>query len=294
MVKFKCNTIEQYEEHIKDIDIKITQLKKSIFQTEFWQLNLEDIQIQYTNWTTSYKAEGTISEGFYSFVLIISKDKQFFNGCEIDDESIIVIEPQKSMERVGIDSFSAVMIHLPKVWVENTFRYLKTGIYKANDKKLLVRLKSILYQLFYSDRSNPILTKYYSDTMRESIESIINNTQIKDGNSYYAKEYKKASDFMEKNYKNDLSIVEIANHFKITDRTLRNIFINQVGISPKQFQKAIQINKFKDELLKNSNSNITDIMIQNGMKDQSLGSKDFKEYFQISPTEYRKRSLSLH
>ena len=293
MIRYECNNIEQYSEHIKDMDIKFTQLKKCIFHTKFWQLNLENIQIQYTNWTISYKAEGALSEEFYSFVIMISKDKQIFNGCEIDDDSIIVIEPKKSMERVGIDSFNSIMIHVPKALVENTFESLQMGVYKVNSKQLLYKLKSIVCQLFHSNTSNPISKKYFSNLIWESIEAIITNTQIKDENSYYSKEYKKVSDFIEKNYKNDLSMAEIANHFKVTDRTLRNIFMEQVGISPKQFQKAIQINKFKDELLNNPKLNITDIMIRSGMKDHSLISKDFKSYFQVTPTQYKKRSISI-
>ena len=293
MIKYECNIIEQYSEYIKDIDIKFTQLKKGIFHIDLWQLNLGNIQVKYNNSTVSHKIRGATSENFYCFLLYVSKNKHTYNGCEMQDNSFVISEPKKESEKIGMGSSSCFFIQIPREWVKNTFGYLETGVYNVNNKQLLTRLKCILCRLFHSNTSNPISKKYFSNLIWESIEAIITNTQIKDENSYYSKEYKKVSDFIEKNYKNDLSMAEIANHFKVTDRTLRNIFMEQVGISPKQFQKAIQINKFKDELLNNPKSNITDNLIQNGLKNHSLISKDFKSYFQLTPTQYKKRRIFL-
>ena len=94
---------------------------------------------------------------------------------------------------------------------------------------------------------------------------------------------------MNENYKSDLTIVEIAEKFDITDRTLRNIFVNQVGMSPKQYKHSISMNKFKDKLLKSKEDSVTDIFIRCGMRDHSLASKYFKDFFKLTPTEYRNK-----
>ncbi len=94
---------------------------------------------------------------------------------------------------------------------------------------------------------------------------------------------------MKKNYKENLSIKEIAFKFDVSERTLRNIFIRQVGISPKKYYKSLQLNKLRKELISNPNSKITDAILNSGMSYHSLAAKEFKEFFGVLPKDLKKR-----
>jgi methylphosphotriester-DNA--protein-cysteine methyltransferase len=63
--------------------------------------------------------------------------------------------------------------------------------------------------------------------------------------------------------------------------------MHQVGILPKQYQKAIQLNLLKDEIVRNKQSNITECIIESGMESHSLVSKNFKSYFKMTPSEFK-------
>jgi len=96
---------------------------------------------------------------------------------------------------------------------------------------------------------------------------------------------------MKKEYKNNLLIEEIAEYFKITDRTLRNIFYRKIGISPKQYQKVLQMNYLKQAIIQNPHSSLSKLMLNQGMSSQSFITKEFKSYFNITPSEFRKYHL---
>ena len=77
----------------------------------------------------------------------------------------------------------------------------------------------------------------------------------------------------------------IAEYFSISDRTLRNIFINQTGISPKKYLNSIKLNKLKENLKKNTDKTITSLIFNSGFSNYSSTTKEFKKLFQIVPKE---------
>ena len=289
MIKNSCDNIEQFLAQIKNMDLDFTQLKKGIFHSELWELSINNIKIQYGNCRLSAKVQAAVNKDFYAFTFLASSHKQIFNGHLTDNNSLVIMEPNKECKRIAFGNFSFITIYIPKAFIKNRFKKLQTGIYKVLCNTLLQRFKNIIYMIFYSNTSDALLNEYFSEIILDHLEAIIAKTELSCITSYYDKKFIKISDFIKKNYKNNLSVVEIANHFKITDRTLRNIFINQIGISPKQFQKSIQINKFREELVKNTKDSISEIIIQNGMRDHSLVTKDFKAFFQKTPTEYKEK-----
>lgn len=287
MIKYVSTNIEQYFEHIKKFDVHFTQLKKGVFYNEVSLLYLKTIIIQYVKSCSTSKAYGVLPKDYYAFSIINSQCKQTFNGCTLESDSIIILEPQTEGHRISHGNYDAVLVHIPKELVEKNFNSLKTGVYKVHNKKFIYRLQYILNRLIYVDTTNNSFSRYYYQLILLNLDTIISQIIVQYIPNHYYYTFTKISQFMKNNYKSNLSVPEIAKHFNITDRTLRNIFVEQTSISPKQFQKAIQITAFKDDLLQNPKDNISTIMIRNGMEHQSQVIKDFKSFFQKTPTKYR-------
>lgn len=294
MITYACYCIEQYLEHLENIDLQYTQLKSGNFCNEIIVLPINDIRIHYVKSNLSAEFLWSVPD-YYTFMFVTSKSKQFCNNIELEEDSIIIIEPKKEMQRIGHGDYESSTVLIPKTTIENKFGNLKSSVYKVTNKDLLLQLTFNLFKMVNANIINDILKDYYLKNILKNvlvnIEAIVNNLESYKELNAYQKKFIEISEFMQVNYKSDLSVIEIANNFKISERTMRNIFSNQMGISPKQFKHAIQMNKFKDKLLKSTKDNITDIIIECGMRDHSLCSKNFKEFFKMTPSEYKNRHL---
>lgn len=89
----------------------------------------------------------------------------------------------------------------------------------------------------------------------------------------------------------NISIEVLSNHFNISKRGLRKIFLKDLGMGPKEYSMIQQFN-FAVELIKsNQFKNLTDIAYQAGYNDQAHFIKQFTRYAQITPGHFNKVKL---
>jgi AraC-like DNA-binding protein len=97
-----------------------------------------------------------------------------------------------------------------------------------------------------------------------------------------------AKALIKKNIQQDSQLERIAKQLNISSSRLRHLFTYEMGISPAQYQKALRLQKAK-HLLETTFLNVKEIMLQVGIKDESNFVRDFKRYYGVSPTMYRKQ-----
>ena len=83
-----------------------------------------------------------------------------------------------------------------------------------------------------------------------------------------------------------ISIPELAEHLKLTPRTLHRRFKRATGLSPLAYLQSLRIAEAKD-LLRHSNLTVGDIAWQIGLQDVSYFSQLFRRHSGISPLQYR-------
>ena len=83
------------------------------------------------------------------------------------------------------------------------------------------------------------------------------------------------------------SISGIANELQINGRTLERRFLNEVGLSPKQFAKIIQFDASLEQLTAKDFTKLTDIVYENGFSDQSHFIKVFKAFTGKTPKAFK-------
>ena len=84
-----------------------------------------------------------------------------------------------------------------------------------------------------------------------------------------------------------VTVSELSEVFQIEERTLRNLFTRTVNISPKRFIMKIRL-EYAGNLLLTTSSSLNQIAVQVGFSNRYHLSKAFKDYFGISPIQYRK------
>ncbi|WP_276502732.1 helix-turn-helix domain-containing protein [Terrimonas pollutisoli] len=79
----------------------------------------------------------------------------------------------------------------------------------------------------------------------------------------------------------------------LTERTFQRMFEKNIGISPNLFRRISQFNSAFQQLNTKSVTKLTDIAFDNGYADQSHYIRAFKEFTNITPTDYLRFSGRL-
>ncbi|MCG9553254.1 helix-turn-helix domain-containing protein [Vibrio sp. Isolate31] len=87
------------------------------------------------------------------------------------------------------------------------------------------------------------------------------------------------------------SIVDLATRLGISDRYLRTLFDNYIGVSPKQYSLYSQL-MFAKQLLHTSSMSITDVGFASGFNSTRRFNDAFLKELQLSPSQIRRAKLS--
>ena len=291
----KFNSLDQLNEQIKQIDVRNIQLKKGKFFARFSEILSKDCILHNAFINTSILGEGTMSNNFYLFQLIKSSNKLIFRNSLSANNSIIVIAPGDEYKEVNFGEIIFLAVYVPKKKVEERLGILSTGIHNVIHENSIDEIWYLNSFLLNSTILNKVSIDYYFYLIIEKI--LTSFVSIINGNKNYKQlknsfKFNHIIKFMKKERKNNLDISEISEYFNLTDRTLRNIFSNQFGISPKQYQISLQMNYLRDEIMKNEYSTISDIIINQGMSSQSYVTKEFSSYYNMTPNQFKRNFFS--
>lgn len=85
----------------------------------------------------------------------------------------------------------------------------------------------------------------------------------------------------------DLTLERMAEHFKVSIRTLNRMFNRQLNCSPFQYLIAARM-KYASQLLRSNTLSIKTVAEECGYNNPSYFIAEFKKYFRATPLEYRK------
>ncbi len=114
-------------------------------------------------------------------------------------------------------------------------------------------------------------------------EKINENSEYLDGQ---VNKIKEVHDYMKKNLFMRITIDELAKKFAMNPTTLKTVFKDIYGTSIAAHIKEHRMEKAA-ELLSQTDLNISEIALQVGYESQSKFSASFKEFYKMSPIEYR-------
>lgn len=90
-----------------------------------------------------------------------------------------------------------------------------------------------------------------------------------------------------------VSLPALQKDLHVTERTLQRLFEKNIGVSAKLFRRIIQFNSAFQQLNKKQFIKLTDIAYENGFSDQSHFIRVFKEFTNITPSDYLNARFSL-
>lgn len=84
-----------------------------------------------------------------------------------------------------------------------------------------------------------------------------------------------------------ISVNEIAESMKISERTLQRMFKDYIGISPKKFANIIQFQTSLTQISQDSFLKLTDVVYENGYADQSHFIRNIKKFTGKRPSQLK-------
>ena len=109
-------------------------------------------------------------------------------------------------------------------------------------------------------------------------------------NKEYLSRINKALDYIENNLEKQLTLDELAAAANFSKFHFHRIFQGIIGETPFQFILRIRLEKAAAAIIRSNKESITDIALQTGFSDPSIFSRNFKSYFKLSPSQYRKKN----
>lgn len=151
------------------------------------------------------------------------------------------------------------------------------------EEELLV--KELFYQQYSgaSFAANLIAALFLGQLYRWGMEL---ETTVKAENMYLQK-IQFAIEYINLHLHEPLSISELSAQFSISERHFRQLFRQVTGKSPKSYQGELRLNKCA-HLLNTTELSIQEISDSLGYYSQYQLSRDFKKFFGLSPSDYRK------
>ena len=101
----------------------------------------------------------------------------------------------------------------------------------------------------------------------------------------------KALHYIKENYREKISVEDIAAQAQLSSSHLFAVFKKQFGVSPISFLNSYRMS-IAAEQLQGTTKSINQIAAEVGIGDSIYFNKMFKKYYQMSPTEYRNRYMS--
>lgn len=98
---------------------------------------------------------------------------------------------------------------------------------------------------------------------------------------------KKTAEYIHKNYRNPLTLRNISEEIGISYYALSRNFRDMFGMNFSEYLNMVRIQQAAVDL-RYKNKSITQIAMDNGYDSSSAFSRIFRQYFQVSPREYRK------
>lgn len=136
----------------------------------------------------------------------------------------------------------------------------------------------------FKELKRHVLDANTTDESINMIEDFLLRRLIKTQGSPYMAQLQKAFELMKA--KPDVRIDELASEACLSERQFRRVFMDNVGMKPKQIQRIMRFRHATNEIITSGPENLDHVLYANGYTDHSHFNHEFHDIVGISPTEY--------
>lgn len=147
--------------------------------------------------------------------------------------------------------------------------------------KKFITLCELLFSNETLEEKENELIEFFIKLFKDKLPT--NNEKIEDKN------FEKICEYLNKNYKENISLEELAKKFELNPFYIIRLFNSNINMTPHKYLINIKIN-YSKELLKKG-STIVETALECGFVDQSHFHRNFLNIVATTPNEYRKNFI---
>lgn len=180
------------------------------------------------------------------------------------------------------------MMYLDTVWCKNIQNIINDNItsftpvppHILEDKKIYheyIKLCKYIFEEHSSLDKEDILITFFLKFFALFLEEI--NDEVID------EKFEQIILYLDQNYKENITLVELADHFKLNSFYIIRLFKSNINLTPRAYLINVKINKAKEFLQKGYS--IVDTALECGFFDQSHFHRNFLKIVATTPKEYQ-------
>jgi AraC-like DNA-binding protein len=267
-IDFEINNFDHFTEVVHSWDIDFLQLDGGTFYSELKQMILPEVQIGHTHFDCHLDQKGASPADMWTFVIMGEDASMFkFNHATTQSTSTMLIyAPGQEINAVTYDGFHIYTLSIHRSHFQELTQ--KMGLDMIEEK--LSKIDRVELDLEQADALRGQLKDILDDAaslkhkvISQEGKSLLLNfipmkflkeigSQVDCAKDKVVQErdmfFMEARAYMHTHLYEALSIEEIAKKFKLSERTLRNYFKEELNTSPKQYLIALRLTKIRDEL----------------------------------------------
>ena len=225
---------------------------------------------------------------------------------DLISEDIIVVNPME-IHSVSSNKDNLTMImqidrkQLEEMLKEDfqfRFNCNTTGAYSSREEKKYKKIKNLLIEMMMKavnkSSSEFDMYRHFFDLLTLlSSEFLIKNIFEKpQGQLIKDEKIRRIMEYVNKNYKDQISLEEVAKKEFLSYSYLSRYFKQEVGVSFSEYITKVRLQNAVENL-RDSKDSIIKIAMRNGFSTSKSFYKHFKKYFGVSPADYRMQNQDL-
>ena len=306
-IDLELNNFDHFTEVVHSWDVDFLQLDGGSFYSELKQMILPEVQIGHTHFDCHLDQKGAAPKDMWTFVIMGEDASMFKFNHEITQSTstMVIYAPGHEINAVSYDGFNIYTLSVAREHLQTLTKEL--GLDEIEEKLsqidrvelepeqadgLRTQLKAILYHAaslehkVISPEGKSLLLNFLPIKFLKEIGSQIDCAKekvIQERDMFFME----ARAYMHTHLHESLSIEEIAKKFKLSERTLRNYFKEELNTSPKQYLTALRLTKIRGELqvLKKEKGLVEKTARKFGFHHMGQFSKAYKDFFGVLPSE---------
>lgn len=237
--------------------------------------------------------EGLMENRFY-----VLEDKIFLQNDKSEDNDFDELEDDKLMKKIKQDIKLKDMFGLRQHFDQLCKKYQsKKNFSQVYVKFIFSNLLKDIYEILPENESKQLngeISKLYKATefttvieiLQHGIEKMEENFTVNPQTAH--KEIETVKQYIYANYNKEISVEMLAEKVYMAPSYLSHIFKKETGQNLSKFIKSLRMEKAK-EMLEESHNKIVNISYAVGYPNVSYFCQSFREYFGVSPQQYRKQ-----
>ena len=283
----------------KSWKLNFQQLRPGKLSANLSQYIINDLQLGYVQFNASIKQEGVSPPGVWTFAFI--NDVQvYWRNYKVPPNSIIIYGPESEVNAVSEPDFKVITFSISDSYLlEVAKEEQMVGLFESLKHMELVKISGLVSD----ELKNSILEKikkglkgfnavdienFKKSFTKSLLHALLKSSISKEKVSGKKRllQLKEAEKFILKNLRDPISVVDIARHLQVSERTLLYAFKNRFSMGTKAYINTLRLNHVHHALyMQLGKKPVASIARESGFWHMGQFFKDYKRFFGVLPSK---------